>query len=200
MATTTLLVPLPGTTGVRLTVEAGGAPLSWRQVAVDLAAGGDVGGAWTAALASLPYPGAFWECLPASARTVDQPFEAVVLDSAAVGGLRTDARPFRQALRGVDPVGVHTMTNLGGDAVLVVPAGSGSPASHAHLLAFLRGGAPEQIAALWQAVGRAVLARWEERPAPVWVSTSGLGVSWLHLRLDDRPKYYSWAAYRRAPG
>ena len=32
--------------------------------------------------------------------------------------------------------------------------------------------------------------------APAWVSTSGLGVSWLHIRIDTRPKYYSYAPFR----
>ena len=33
---------------------------------------------------------------------------------------------------------------------------------------------------------------------PVWLSTAGAGVSWLHVRLDDRPKYYGYAPYREA--
>jgi hypothetical protein len=32
---------------------------------------------------------------------------------------------------------------------------------------------------------------------PVWLSTAGGGVAWLHVRLDDRPKYYAHAPYRR---
>jgi hypothetical protein len=32
--------------------------------------------------------------------------------------------------------------------------------------------------------------------APVWVSTAGMGVSWLHVRLDNRPKYYGYKPYR----
>jgi len=35
---------------------------------------------------------------------------------------------------------------------------------------------------------------------PVWLSTAGGGVSWLHVRLDDRPKYYHHAAYRVIAG
>ena len=31
---------------------------------------------------------------------------------------------------------------------------------------------------------------------PVWLSTAGAGVSWLHVRLDDRPKYYGYAPFR----
>jgi hypothetical protein len=35
--------------------------------------------------------------------------------------------------------------------------------------------------------------------APVWLGTAGAGVSWLHVRLDDRPKYYGHAPYRDRP-
>ena len=30
---------------------------------------------------------------------------------------------------------------------------------------------------------------------PVWLSTSGMGVAWLHFRLDQRPKYYTYRAF-----
>jgi hypothetical protein len=43
---------------------------------------------------------------------------------------------------------------------------------------------------LWSAVGRTVASRRAASVDPVWVSTAGLGVHWLHVRLDDRPKYY----------
>jgi len=29
-----------------------------------------------------------------------------------------------------------------------------------------------------------------------WLSTSGLGVGWLHVRLDSRPKYYTYEPYK----
>jgi len=28
-------------------------------------------------------------------------------------------------------------------------------------------------------------------------STAGAGVSWLHVRLDDRPKYYGFKPYKK---
>ena len=31
---------------------------------------------------------------------------------------------------------------------------------------------------------------------PIWLSTAGHGVAWLHVRLDSRPKYYLHAPYR----
>jgi hypothetical protein len=30
---------------------------------------------------------------------------------------------------------------------------------------------------------------------PIWLSTAGMGVAWLHIRLDERPKYYSHKPY-----
>lgn len=31
---------------------------------------------------------------------------------------------------------------------------------------------------------------------PIWLSTSGLGVYWLHMRLDRRPKYYTYEPFK----
>jgi hypothetical protein len=60
---------------------------------------------------------------------------------------------------------------------------------------FLCGQAPEpQKHALWMLVGVAMQRRLNNRP--VWLSTAGAGVSWLHVRLDDRPKYYGYRPYR----
>lgn len=57
--------------------------------------------------------------------------------------------------------------------------------------------APEpQKHALWQRVGAAMQRRLSAKP--VWLSTAGAGVPWLHVRLDDRPKYYGHAPYRES--
>ena len=61
--------------------------------------------------------------------------------------------------------------------------------------------------ALWAAfllyrdrpVGRRTVAAAVRRRVsdpPVWLSTAGMGVSWLHLRLDSQPKYYRHGPYR----
>ena len=53
-----------------------------------------------------------------------------------------------------------------------------------------------QVHELWRAVGAAMQARLS--PRPTWLSTAGMGVAWLHVRLDERPKYYGYALYRDA--
>jgi hypothetical protein len=96
---------------------------------------------------------------------------------------------------------VVSFPNLGGDARLVVPTPQpGTPApTYAHLARFCRQAPVAQLAALWRAVGTEVLAWWAGTTAPLWLSTSGLGVGWLHVRLDSRPKYYSYQPFRALP-
>jgi hypothetical protein len=90
-----------------------------------------------------------------------------------------------------------TFPNLGGDAVLVAPCPGGSPQAYPHLAAFVRAAPMYQQHALWRRVGEAVDAWIGATSDPVWVSTAGQGVFWLHVRLDSRPKYYNYELYRR---
>lgn len=79
--------------------------------------------------------------------------------------------------------------NLGGDARLV-PCPVGPHEAYAHLARFVRGGLREQVDTLWRRVGEALIEWWSTPgTTPVWLSTSGGGVPWLHVRLDRRPKY-----------
>mgnify|MGYP006862976255 CR=1 FL=1 len=83
-----------------------------------------------------------------------------------------------------------------GDAWLVAPCAGPDAAHCAHLADFTRGVEEDTQDAFWQLVGETALARVGDRP--VWLSTCGTGVYWLHARLDSYPKYYSYDAYRRA--
>ena len=133
----------------------------------------------------------FWECAPVSRPTRDQPFRYVCNPSDAVRRLRPDPSAFRHHLR----IGAATFRNLGGDAVLVAPGGA-VPEGCAHLAAWARTAPTEERHALWSAVAGAVAAWWVRTDAPLWLSTSGLGVPWLHVRLDARPKYITHLPYR----
>jgi hypothetical protein len=92
---------------------------------------------------------------------------------------------------------VVAFANLRGDALLVVPCPAGDAGAYGHLAAFVREAPEAQRDALWREVGEAMARRVGARP--VWLSTAGAGVSWLHVRLDDRPKYYGHEPYRRKP-
>ncbi|MEM7785724.1 MAG: hypothetical protein AAF623_20425, partial [Planctomycetota bacterium] len=59
---------------------------------------------------------------------------------------------------------------------------------------FLATCSASQESQLWHHVGKAMLRRVSSEP--VWLSTAGGGVPWLHIRLDNSPKYYSHRLYR----
>jgi hypothetical protein len=186
--------------GQRLRVlDADGRPLS--QAALLLAWRQPDGAAlrrqWTTTLAGLPYAAAFWELPPWSARSRTRPFECVVLDAPALAAKRDtpDRDSFARAWKVDDGTPFAVFDNLGGDARLIAPrpAAHPEPVDCRHLLAWLRSAPAGQADALWSRIATELLARVDE--APVWTSTSGLGVHWLHVRLDARPKYYGHRPY-----
>jgi len=148
-------------------------------------------------LAEAPFPAYFWETPRVTGAALDRAFEFVFVAAPLLARLRPDPAPFEAQLAArPEAETVATFANLGGDAVLVVPRPLGKGSGYAHLAEFARQAPSSQTDALWRAVGDALAGLVPKRP--VWVSTAGLGVSWLHVRLDTFPKYYRFAPYARA--
>jgi hypothetical protein len=126
--------------------------------------------------------------------TSERPFEFVLLDCpdlARTPDADAFAEHFRKAGHHDD---VIAFPNLGKDAMMVVPCQVGPKSAYGHLAAFVRQAPDQQVHSLWKLVGTTMQGRLNAKP--VWLSTAGAGVSWLHVRLDDRPKYYGYAPYR----
>ena len=147
---------------------------------------------WNDALARVPFEAFRWETPAITVATISRAFEFVVLDAPSLV-ITPEPEVFAEHFSGAEVV---TFANLGGDAVLVVPAPLSSTSAYPHLGAFVREAPPTQRDALWRSVAAAMHGRIGAKP--VWLSTAGGGVAWVHVRLDDRPKYYGHAAYRRA--
>ena len=138
-----------------------------------------------------------WETLPITKKTADRAFEFVLLDAPALDR-PPDDRAFEQYYcTSPGRPTVVTFPNLGNDAVLVVPCPLAKGDRYAHLAAFVRSAPVAQQHELWGAVGAAMRARIGQ--SPVWLSTAGMGVPWLHVRLDSSPKYYGFSQYRASP-
>jgi hypothetical protein len=144
-------------------------------------------------LAEAPFETFRWETPPVTSATVGRPFEFVLIDSPGLAH-RPDPGAFAEHFGG-DATEVVVFANLGGDATLVVPCPAGSSQAYGHIAAFARLASRGQRDALWQSVGAAMSRRLSIKP--VWLSTAGAGVPWLHVRLDDRPKYYCFSPYRQ---
>lgn len=145
-------------------------------------------------LARAPFSAFRWETPPVTSRTSGRPFEFVLVDSPELQ-CEPDAEPFEEYFA-AHTSDVLTFANLGGDAMLVVPRPLAHASAYGHIAAFVRHAPRAQRLELWAAVGDAMSHRLG--PKPVWLSTAGGGVAWLHVRLDDRPKYYAFAPYRAA--
>jgi hypothetical protein len=148
-----------------------------------------------ALLAGASYSAFRWETPPITVATVSRPFEFVMLDSPGLARA-PDVDAFADYFKTAQS-DVLTFSNIGKDAILVVPCPVEAPAAYGHLAAFLRSGSQSQVHNLLAATGEAMVRRVSSKP--VWLSTAGAGVSWLHVRLDDRPKYYVYELYRRNP-
>ena len=149
-------------------------------------------------LAEAPYSAYFWETPAVTAASVEQSFEFVLVDSPGLANVKPDPGAFRQYFQSAaSNTEIVAFANLGNDAYLIAPCPRAPLCAYPHLAAFIREAPDHQKHALWQAVGKALERRLGGRP--LWLSSAGLGVYWLHLRLDSSPKYYSFRPYRKPP-
>jgi hypothetical protein len=179
---------------LRVTVERESAPLPFGEVLRLWHQNEGFRSWYLSLLADAPYSAFRWETPAVTAATAKRPFEFVLLDSPDLER-EPDAVAFADQFRGVPAnTDVVSFSNFGKDAILVVPCPVVEPSAYGHLAAFIRHAPEQQQHALWALVGKVMEQRLGR--APVWLSTAGAGVSWLHVRVDSRPKYYGYRQYR----
>ena len=184
---------LPDDGGLRMTLDHGGRPATVEIVIRAWRHDGEFRDRFNDLLAAAPYAAFRWETPSTCAATLSKPFEFAILNSPELER-RPDAAAFSEHFPGATD-GVATFSNLGHDAILIVPAPMADHRAYGHLASFVRLAPAKQRHRFWQAVGEAMAGRVGQEP--VWLNTAGAGVAWLHVRLDDRPKYYRYGPYRR---
>ncbi len=172
-----------------------GCVLSYAQVLANWASSPAFAEYFSARLAACPFEAFLWETPPVSSDNLQRPFECVLVDSPQLARVKPDITAFAEHFEAVGGASTVTFDNLGGDARLIAPVPPQVPATCTHLAGFLRQAPVSAIIHLWQAVAAAV----RETPSGrlLWISSCGLGVYWLHIRLDRFPKYYRYAPYRQ---
>jgi len=140
----------------------------------------------------------FLECAPVSGEmaTKDQ-FEFNLVNSPELSNVHeADESAFNEHFKGGDDV--VCFKNIGGDAMLIAPNpiesnsyGRRRQNAYVHLSAFLKFASDQQIHSLWKRVAGELMSCMKREPKKsFWLSTSGSGVHWLHVRIDSSPKYY----------
>lgn len=151
---------------------------------------------FNALLAEVSFESFYWEVAPMTKTKTSLPFEFVVIDSAPLRHVIPDQSAFQEYF--VTDKAVVDFLNLGKDAHLLVPTPIGDASCYAHLAQFVRHAPAAQQNEFWEKVGELYGADLNDQP--LWLSTAGLGVSWLHLRLDSKPKYYRYEGYKKWAG
>jgi hypothetical protein len=185
---------LPGKQGIRYSILANSTPLSYAETFQLWLDDSEFRDWFLNLLAMVPFTAFRWETPPVTAKTVSKDFEFVALDSPGLD--RTpDPHTFAEYFQSRVGLGcVLEFANLGRDAIMIVPIPLGDHQCYGHIAAFIRRAPHEKKHELLKAISKAMLSRLSNKP--VWLSTAGAGVSWLHVRLDDRPKYYGYEPFR----
>ncbi|HEY1614340.1 MAG TPA: hypothetical protein VGF97_11670 [Rhizomicrobium sp.] len=146
-------------------------------------------------LAATPYSAFVWEMPPVARGHIDIAYEYVAVRCDALARPRADASAFREELEAAGGESMAVFGNLGGDALLIAPRPDGNAPAWGHLAAFLHAAPLAMQHALLQALAEAILRLLAATDERIWISTSGLGVPWLHVRLDSAPKYHQHRPY-----
>lgn len=144
------------------------------------------------ALRSSTYKGYFWEVKPITENGINETFEFVLVDSKTLPNIVANDSSFKKYFKEGEEV--ITFPNLGGDAQLIVPTQISESSNYNHLATFVRKAPLTQVIHFWEKVAEEYekLIGTETK----WLSTAGLGVYWLHVRVDSRPKYYRFKDYK----
>ncbi|KAJ3041101.1 hypothetical protein HK097_002379 [Rhizophlyctis rosea] len=156
-------------------------------------------------LATCPFRGYFFETPAMTGKLAgSRDFEYVLVDSPSLAAkdFQPDKKAFEDHLAEPEKNGepLASFLSLSGDAMLIAPTQHPETATSAYsnIATFSRSAPMQQQKALWKEAATAVLESYEsDEHKPFWLSTSGMGVFWLHLRVDTRPKYYAWGPYRK---
>lgn len=138
----------------------------------------------------IPFSAYRWETPAITSETKNRDFEFVILNDPSLSR-KASTNAFANYF---NDRAVVKFSNLGNNAVLVVPCPPHKSIDYSHLATFLQNAPTLQKHALWEQIGTSMLHRINTKP--VWLSTAGAGVPWLHVRLDDTPKYYRHKQYR----
>lgn len=137
----------------------------------------------------------FFETPPVQIKVYDKiPFEFVLVDAVRLNNIKSDKNAFQQNFTNDFTV---SFENLSKNALLIVPCPRDMDIIHqyAQLATFVREAKIDEIYSLLKLTALK-MDEVVKKNKPIWLSTSGLGVYWLHMRIDTFPKYYTYFEYR----
>ena len=129
----------------------------------------------------------FFETPKVTKQTLDDKFEFILSAADELKNVNADKDTFQDYFRKCKDSPVITFPNLGHNAVLVVPCpvSDSKLSQYSSIGPFMRNIEANQVHQFWIEAARTMLLTIDQKGSkPTWMSTSGLGVYWLHLRWD----------------
>ena len=145
-------------------------------------------------LIKLDYQAFYWEHPAIKTAFLPKKYECTLQKSQVLEHRNVNENAFKDYLYSKEKV--VDFINLGGDARLVAPTKQTAKEAYKHLGKFIRLAEAEQIIQVFKRVGILIFEELEKRKL-IWLNTAGLGVIWLHIRMDTRPKYYKTNSYKK---
>ena len=144
-------------------------------------------------LIKLNYEAFYWEHPAIKKEFLKKKYECILQRSRPLENLPINESAFKDYIH-LNEQAADFM-NLGKNARLVVPTKKTDKEIYNHMSKFIRLAEQEQIIEVFKRVGNSILEEIESKKL-IWLNTAGLGVIWLHIRMDTRPKYYKTARYK----
>ncbi len=135
----------------------------------------------------------YWEHPALTKAYLTKDYECIIQKSRPLETLSANERAFSDYI--FKDTSVEDFMNIGKDARLVIPTKQSTKDIYNHLGKFIRHAEETQILNVFKRLGKIIEKEIENR-APIWLNTAGLGVIWLHIRMDTRPKYYKTDKYK----
>lgn len=136
---------------------------------------------------------------PVSLNTMsDTVFEFVTIKTT--GFLeKTDIITFGESNLNTNSNDIYTFYNLSKTSILISPCYNHNYNMNIYnnIATFMRSSNIDQQFLLLKTIFAQYYYQLKQNPAKyLWLSTHGKGVGWLHIRIDDSPKYITYRSYR----
>jgi len=144
-------------------------------------------------LIKFDYQAFYWEHPAIKKEFLEKKYECILQRSRPLEYLPCDENAFKEYIHVKGQV--SDFINIGKDARLIVPTKRTDKEIYNHMGKFIRLAEREQVIEVFKRVGIAIFEEIEKQKL-IWLNTAGLGVIWLHIRMDTRPKYYKTKWYK----
>lgn len=150
-------------------------------------------------LKSCPFESYFLEFHPVSFNILSETiFEFVIVKTTSFLN-KTDIITFGKSNLNTNSNNIYTFYNLSKTSILISPCYNYNYDINIYnnICTFMRSNNFEQQNKLLITIFSLYLnILYQNRNKLYWLSTHGKGVGWLHVRIDDCPKYISWSPYK----